>query len=202
MLRLTSDHLQALGTLAAALAALLALFVAWDQGRVMRAQQHASVLPLIEAEVAASQNDTTVRLNLNLRNDGVGPAFIQSVELWSEGEAITSRAAFDQNLLPENLRTPSRLSGGSALGVLAAGESVPMLSIVWERNEDIDAGFQTMTQNMLRNGPMTVWVCYCSVFERCWRDNGNSSHLPQSVKSCQPPYGDIFPMIMQEESPS
>ena len=185
--------------MAAALAALLALFVAWDQGRVMRAQQHASVLPLIETEITASQNDEAASLNILLRNDGVGPAFIQSVELWSNGQPVRSREMFYQRLLPESLRTPTTVSGGTARGVLAANESVQMLSIVWERDEAVEAGFQAMTEYMIQEGPVDVRVCYCSVYERCWRDDGGASVLPESVKSCQPPYGDVFPMMMQNQ---
>ena len=63
-MRISSDHLQAVGTLAAAIAALIALFVAWDQGRVMRAQQHASVMPILAGSVQIDESGDQFEISI------------------------------------------------------------------------------------------------------------------------------------------
>jgi len=42
----------------AVLTSVIALFVAWDQGRVMRAQQHGSVYPVLQVDGFVSSTPT------------------------------------------------------------------------------------------------------------------------------------------------
>ena len=46
---LTNNH-QTLTGIGAMLVGIAALFVAWDQGRVMRAQQHGAVFPVLQVD--------------------------------------------------------------------------------------------------------------------------------------------------------
>jgi hypothetical protein len=49
----------------AVLTSVIALFVAWDQGRVMRAQQHGSVYPVVQMVGFVSRVPDHVSLGLN-----------------------------------------------------------------------------------------------------------------------------------------
>ena len=107
-MRISSDHLQAVGTLAAAIAALIALFVAWDQGRVMRAQQHASVMPILAGSVQIDESEEVFQVSIEVRNDGVGPAFVESARILSGGEPMRTMEEFNTTILPETLRQGAR----------------------------------------------------------------------------------------------
>ena len=48
MWRWLKSNLQSLGSVAAITVSVVALYVAWDQSRVMRAQQHADVWPALQ----------------------------------------------------------------------------------------------------------------------------------------------------------
>lgn len=180
-MRLSSDHLQALGTLAAAIAALIALFVAWDQGRVMRADQHASVWPAVQIETAYMINEDGRQLTLGLVNDGIGPALIKHVSASVDGTRLNNWEDLIR-LQPEGLPLPGRWTAGAQGEILAAGEDVVLAQLSWGEDPAILTALDEYRRTV---GRMELNVCFCSVYDRCWISAiGSQQDFPQPVSQC------------------
>ena len=174
---LTQNH-QTLTAVGAMLVGIAALFVAWDQGRVMRAQQHGSVVPVLQIDGFIQSTPDVRNLGLRIVNHGVGPAMIERVSLMRDGEEQTDFSGLIERLPPGFDRSWSSANGRA----LAPGGEVEPVVFSWSRGElDHDA----------LNDLLTEWshwgveVCYCSVFERCWlSSSANEDRLP--VRQCEP----------------
>ncbi len=69
----------------------IAVFIAWDQGRVMRAQQHGAVYPVVQVEGFVSSDQDFASMGIRLSNSGVGPALIERVSVLKGGEPLEDR---------------------------------------------------------------------------------------------------------------
>ena len=70
--------------IAAFVTSIAAVWVAWEQSRLMRVQQHASMRPILTS--GAGMNEGL--LTFHVANVGVGPALVRSAELsFGEGTA-------------------------------------------------------------------------------------------------------------------
>jgi hypothetical protein len=195
-MRLSSDHLQAFGTLAAALAALIALFVAIDQGRVMRAQQHASVMPILDAEVQLNDNGSTVELAVVLRNDGVGPAFVESLRILSDGVPMETWDQFNTVIFPEALRSADIFNGATVRGALGAGRQQPVVSFTWNRDDANEAAFLDLLERIVSTGShIQIETCYCSVFDQCWIAEPGDTAQAGTVRSCPNAGDDVYAQL-------
>jgi len=192
--RLRSDHLQAIGTIAAAVAALIALFVAWDQGRVMRQEIRASVWPALQIDGFVSSTPDQINVGLNVQNAGVGPARIDALTLRYEGVLVTDIDALSE-LFPEYMGRSMTTTTGR---LLAAGDTVEVFSFAVARQLAVpetapviqtDDAVDMMTELA---SLYEIEVCYCSVLDECWiaRSSGRvTSPKPESVDVC--PVDDI-----------
>ncbi len=193
---LTSNHLQAFGTLAAALAALIALFVAFDQGRVMRAQQHASVMPILDAEVQLNDNGATVELAVSVRNDGVGPALVESVRILSNGVPMQTWDQFGDVIFPQALRDVDVFNGGTIRGALGAGREQPVVSFVWNRDDTNEQAFVELFERIVATGThIQIETCYCSVFDQCWLAEPGETARAGLVRSCPHAGDDVYAQL-------
>lgn len=172
--RITSSMITAL---AAGVVSLSALTVSIYEAYLMREQQAASVLPIIDFWAAFVPDDS---YSLNLANKGLGPAFIKHINVlvdekplgnWHEvTQALTTRS------IPHN---ESALIGS----VLAPGETGTMLGItddgdsteIWENAHRID-----------------LVICYCSVFGNCWTTTISqlNTGTPSTIETSVCPAGD------------
>ncbi|MGJ3232011.1 MAG: hypothetical protein ACFE0P_09445 [Oceanicaulis sp.] len=177
---------ETVGSIAAIVVGVAALFVSWDQARVMRAQQHASVLPAIQIDGYQSRDAQTASIGLRVRNAGVGPAILSSVDLARLGEPSEDFAPIAV-LLPEDYN----INWSTMIGrVVAAGETVEAVSFHWpvsaldaEQAEALAAEWASWD----------VTVCYCSVFDRCWiAETRGVGDRARDVKSCPSPDYDLF----------
>ena len=66
----------------ALITSIMADYMAWDQGRVMRAQQHGAVFPVLQVDGFAEDDGRSTSIGINVRNSGVGPALVESVEFF------------------------------------------------------------------------------------------------------------------------
>ncbi|MEM7663500.1 MAG: hypothetical protein AAF292_14750 [Pseudomonadota bacterium] len=163
----------------------VAVFIAWDQGRVMRAQQHGEVFPIIQIDGFATNNATRSALGIRVSNSGVGPAIIESVELEIAGENITSLES-ELALLPGGYE----LSWAGLTGrALAPGEQQIPVEISWPRNAVVA---EAITQFALSTENWRLRICYCSVFKKCWRTNSLGTARAESVDVCERGETDIF----------
>jgi len=163
---------------------LIAIWVAWDQSRVMRAQQHGMVFPVLQADGFVSTKEDIVSIGVSLENSGVGPALLGSVIASVNGEEISTLESF-RPTLPSGFQISWAGVAGRAI---APGNKIDAIRLEWDRAE--------ITQQQL-NTAVTEWsqldleFCYCSVFERCWVTKmGVSKTNP--VKACRLTDTDIF----------
>ena len=161
-----------------------AIWVAWDQSRVMRAQQHGMVFPVVQVEGFVSTNDETVSMGLSLSNTGVGPALIESVTARVNGEQIETLEPFRAYL-----QSGFDISWTGMLGrSLAPGMKVDAISLVWDVDEITNEQLNAAVTNW---GEIDFDFCYCSVFDRCWNVGVGTSRA-QPVKSCPAHDRDLF----------
>jgi hypothetical protein len=177
-MHLNSNHLQAIGTLAAAIAALIALFVAWDQGRVMRQEIRASVWPALQLDGFSTQRDADIVQGLNIQNAGVGPARIDSITILYQGALVADLEAVSEGFPGYTGRSATSVTGR----IIGAGDTVEVFSFVNPRTRADDA--VEMMYDLASN--YRVEVCYCSVLDECWiaRTTGTITPKPESVDAC------------------
>jgi hypothetical protein len=182
---LKSNH-QALTAVGAMVVGLAALFVAWDQARVMRAQQHGAVYPALQMDGFISYQNGRQSVGLRVTNSGVGPAVIEEVVLLRDGEPSDDfRTVID--LAPEG----HDISWSTMIGrVLAAGDDVEPIQLSWFA----DAPYQPEMSEIAEEwAHWDVSICYCSVFDRCWRSATTGVGMrPERVAHCERPSYDVF----------
>lgn len=177
-MRLNSDYLQAFGTLAAAIAALIALFVAWDQGRVMRQEIRASVWPALQLDGFSTQRDADIVQGLNIQNAGVGPARIDSISVYYQDSLVPDLEALSDLFPGHTGRSATSVTGR----IIGAGDTVEVFAFQAPRAEGDDA--VAMMYDLASN--YSVDVCYCSVLDECWiaHTSGSANPKPESVDAC------------------
>lgn len=186
------NKVEMLIAICAVITSVIALFVAWDQGRVMRAQQHGAVYPVIQIDGFVSTSTSTASMGIRVSNSGVGPALIEQVSMLRDGEPVMS-------LIPHVERLPSGydLSWTSLIGrAVAPGSDVVPLRIDWPRDnisaDQLDAVAMDWSQ-------LDAEICYCSVFDRCWKTRGlgmgRTMGRAERVKSCKRSEIDLFEAV-------
>ena len=139
--------------LAAGVVSLSALSVSIYEAYLMREQQAASVLPIIDFWAAYSTDHS---YSLNLANKGLGPAFIKHITVSVDGNPAQTWGQAVKTLTDRWVA----LSESALIGsVLAPGEAGQMLAV-----KDGDSG-TLIWSNAER---VELAVCYCSVFSNCW----------------------------------
>lgn len=198
-------NFETIGSIAAIVIGACALFVAWDQAQIMRKQQHASVLPAVNVASGFSTEDDGYVMTVTLRNDGIGPAMIESAALYIDGEAVKDWPDMRDRLLPPALHHHFSSSLDSAAGMLAAGERSEAIRIVWPRNDETRAGFEALKARVFAADPGQTHfsVCYCSVFDKCWISGPETAVRPQPVRKCENPGDDVVARLLMTiaESP-
>ena len=180
-----NSNYQGVTAVGAIMISVIALFVAWDQARVMRAQQHGDVWPALVVDNFQTRDTEQFVVGLQVRNSGVGPAVIESASIYRDGE-------LQDNLSAIHAAYPGR--GGaeytSMVGrIMAPGDEVMPLVVRWDATEDSSSEFQTL---------MTEWshwemtFCYCSVYDQCWMASVLSETRPQRVDRCERQENDVY----------
>lgn len=171
----------AITSTAAIAISVIALFVAWDQSRVMRAQQHADVWPAVQIETQVLIEDGHHILTVSLENDGIGPALIRRVDARFAGEDIAHWERLGE-IVPDGLSRPDMWTGAAQGAVLSPGESSILAQLTWRATAENQTPISEYRQRFFE---IDVSVCYCSVYERCWlaRRDGRAS-LPEPVAAC------------------
>lgn len=179
------NKVEFLVAICALLTSAMAVFMAWDQGSVMRAQQHGAVYPVLQVDGYVDETQSHTSIGINVENSGVGPALIESVEFFVNNER-TER--FDAYL--DSLPRGFDLSYASISGrALAPGKSVNAIEIRWPKN-----AFDRSTISRIQSDSDTwsLEICYCSVFDRCWKTKRIGQSRAEPTKSCKRRDGDIF----------
>lgn len=179
----------------AVLTSAIAVFIAWDQGRVMRAQQHGAVFPVVQIDGFVSTTADHAAMGLRLSNSGVGPALVETVRMLKDGQYIDSLQPYVEQL-PDNYDLSwSGLTGRA----IAPGAQVAPIELVWPR-EDITS--DRLYEAAADWADLSLEVCYCSVFDRCWVTRGIGTARAERVKSCEQGKADIFEALATRPAPS
>ncbi|HEU4952352.1 MAG TPA: hypothetical protein VFT46_10390 [Holophagaceae bacterium] len=136
------------------------------QARMMRAQQHASVWPYLEATYSNVDD-----YRLVVRNKGVGPALVRQVEMTLDGKALRSNADLVAGVLGPGAQLDYQNSTLENR-VLAPGEEVVLFRI-----PDLKAALAFQEQQQKHH--FALKVTYASVYGDCWvADGGQVKALP------------------------
>lgn len=185
MFRWLQSHHQSVTSFAAIMVSLIALYVAWDQSRVMRAQQHGAVIPALQVDGFVTNQGERLYLGLRVFNNGVGPAFIETVQIYRDGELQSDLSGL---LDAVDLETNDR-SWTSMVGrVMAPGQSVEPARMGWPQENVRVEHIAALTREFSR---WDTQICYCSVFERCWIASSSNART-RDVERCEPAETDVF----------
>tara|TARA_R110002096_G_scaffold23377_18_gene74404 strand:+ start:240 stop:821 length:582 start_codon:yes stop_codon:yes gene_type:complete len=174
-------HHNAIASMAAILVSTVALFVAWDQSRVMRAQQHADVWPAVQVDTLMTTADGEHVFLVGLTNNGIGPALINRIDAEFSGLALRNWEEMGNNR-PEGLPRPNMWTGSSQGAILAPGETATLAQLTWPQNDE----YQSLIRDYQRDFfAISIEACYCSVYGRCWmaRRSGRATH-PEPIDAC------------------
>jgi len=172
----------------AVLVAFLSLLVARSQTQMALQAQKASVLPIIDIDMgyiakADTQGAAKQHYDVTLNNVGAGIAHIQYVTPTLNGEPITEFANFEDAIMTGRMRNWATLTEDSAAGYLRAGESVTPVSYrMGAAESELQAYLRGQWGTPFEG--LDLEVCYCSVFEDCWRVKYVDRKTPTPVKSC------------------
>ena len=177
---LTKNH-QALTAVGAMMVAIAALFVAWDQARVMRSQQNADVWPALQAETFSFLGDDGLTAGLRARNAGVGPAMVRQVAIIRDDGLVAESQAHFNSHFPEPTGFGNQLLTGR---ILAAGDSSSVLTLIWVRRDLTPETRAEIAEELNR---WSLTTCYCSVLGDCWMTVSRDFSEPEPVRRCEIP---------------
>jgi hypothetical protein len=170
------QHFETVGSVMAIVVGLAALYMSWDQGRVMREEIAASVWPALQLDGFVTRDGEHLLLGMRIQNAGVGPALVQGMTLHHEGMPLADLAAVAAAMPAGAEERAVQLVSGR---ILAAGDSVDPFVFELPGNKDADA-------IELMNALGERWeatVCYCSSLGDCWQA-GLAGAMPMPVEHC------------------
>lgn len=182
-------NFETIGSIAAIVIGASALYVAWDQAQVMRAQQHASVIPLLSSDFSVDQDEDGFVLELQVINKGVGPALVESAQVTVDGKVMQTREAYIRAVFSDTRPAGTANIIGSDIeqGVIGSGDQTTVFRVKWPKDDQNTAAFTALAKRYVGgDGPtVSVSTCYCSVFDRCYASNGGAR--AETVRACPPP---------------
>jgi hypothetical protein len=175
--------------LSAMFVSLISLVVAIEHGRTMERMADANTRmveanswPFLQFNTHNVDEHGNPDVRLVISNQGIGPARIETFELWWEGQPMASPKALLKACCNTNPTETSTIDTGSvASSILRAGDHSDFLDMPGTaHNKD------TWSQFNVERDRISVRVCYCSVFDECWRGDGMTTHA-DPVASCPRP---------------
>lgn len=184
----------------AVIIAAVSLWVAWDSVRTNRALVASSSWPFVQFSSSVPAAAQPRYLTLVVSNDGIGPAKLESFELFWQGHAQRSPWQLLQTCCAhgqtgagqmgslESLRSDPGLESSTDSGiVLRAGEGRPILT--YTRSATNAALWDAFVHSF--TGNISVRYCFCSAFNECWqvtaRMGAQRDLNPPRVKYCPRP---------------
>tara|TARA_Y100001933_G_scaffold50415_1_gene49289 strand:+ start:4613 stop:5275 length:663 start_codon:yes stop_codon:yes gene_type:complete len=181
-------HFETVGSISAIVVGVAALYVSWDQGRVMREEVRASVWPALQVDGFASREEGGLSLGLRVQNAGVGPARVERIAIEHRGEQVPDLDAMLALMPADGDLSLQTLEGR----IIAAGDIVQPFSLHYA-----DAIAEDAVDVMGRlSAQWSVEVCYCSVLDQCWVA-GQDRAAPAEVDDCDGPHTHLRPTPKQ-----
>jgi len=178
----------------------ITLFVAIEHGRTMQRMADANARmveanswPFVAFETHNERGDDQGRgdVRLVLRNQGIGPARIQTFELWYNGQPMSSPKQLFGTccaITPaerEAWQTTVMGVGATAPTILRAGDHTDFLSMPAPEDRH-KIKMELWRKFNVERDKISVRVCYCSVFDECWIGSGTTTQADR-VQSCPAP---------------
>jgi hypothetical protein len=157
----------------------------------------ASTWPFLQIEISNADPDAKLDLQFAVGNTGVGPAKIQSFEVFWKGKPFRSGTElverccgyhFVKATAPEAKNHTPLILGTVQGVVLRAGDTESFLR--YRLNAD---NLPVWTALDKARDQMTFRICYCSVLNECWRSELRSELYlpgqlqPEEVRTCPAP---------------
>jgi hypothetical protein len=150
----------------------LATAASWWQSRVVATQLSSQVWPYVALSSTAGPGG----LELDVTNEGLGPAVVRSVQLTVDGKPYPTFLAAERALLGAHAPLPhgafATLGEGS---VIRIGGSVRLIKI------DNPALVRAILPQANR---IDLRVCYCSILGDCWTRSSLGAQDPVRVNAC------------------
>jgi hypothetical protein len=161
---------------------MISMFLAIQHGRVMEKMVQASTWPYVEAGYSTGNSDGSPHVTVWVINKGVGPARVDSVEVFYEGVAQSDPQELLRSILKPS--DPSRhfrvIQSDVIQGVLSSRELVNVVDL---DPRDYDPADYSRVQKAIQK--LQMRVCYCSVLEECSViDTRRTPVRAVSVNSC------------------
>ncbi len=165
-----------LGGLAVVMSA-VSIFIAVHHGKTMERLVEANSWPNISYSTGNEMPGQPKTITLALRNTGVGPARIDTFEVFYEDTPVKN---FEQLLqICCGAKTPNFSTSQVSNDVLPARDEIDFITF----GPQSQSGLWELL-NKKRFG-VRVRVCYCSVFDECWVKDSRVAR-PNPVKQCEP----------------
>src|SRR5215472_12251422 len=173
--------------LSAMFVSIVSLAIAIHHGDAMDRLVAANSWPFLMYDTESRDPQGNRRISLKVENAGIGPARIQTFEVWWQGQPVSTapellqRCCMPDSKAPLDQATARSLNlviGQIAARVMRAGAAESFLSLeLKEANADI---WHRLDIARLQ---LKMRACYCSVFDECWEtDLAHTS--AQRVRSC------------------
>lgn len=181
---------QMLVALSALLLSLCGLFISFYEASLIRQAQRASTWPYVEVGYSLRNE----KLNLWVRNTGVGPARIQAAAVMYQGKLQENWRDLMRRVYGEkadSLGFDYSLINGSVLPPTPERHSIFSLT---EGSRGADREMMNLLIQAILEGAIDVTVCYSSVYDECWtsslqnvhgRSSGNKpAEVSHEIKGC------------------
>ena len=162
---------------------LMTLVIFIYQTNLIREQNRLSVTPRLSFNEQELQNDTTTLISFEMRNNGLGPAIVDSIAIIFHGERYKADyRAFFRTHTPELyqfIRIPNTV-------LTSAGEAVPAGESLQMFIASVPRAYREMLEKSRENGELKdfdVEVFYSSIYQQQWKIRLKSpTSVPQPVE--------------------
>ncbi len=157
---------QMLVALSALLLSLCGLFISIYEASLIRQSQRAATWPYVEIGASLSAG----RVTIWVENTGVGPARIQAGALTYKGELQEDWQQLMRNLggeIADSVDIYKSLINGRVLPANSEREAIFALT----KNSAAEEKMIMLIRRAIRSGDLDIYVCYCSVYDECWRSS-------------------------------
>lgn len=159
---------------------LVSLWLGIQHGRAMEKLVAANSWPNIEFDTVVERRGTSgaAELLLLLDSNGIGPARVETLELWHRDVPLADIAA-----LTQALGGGFKVESASVSGFVIGARQKQMIVTLTAAD-----GVHRVAALLQGAGAITARVCYCSVFDECYvNDTRDRQPRPQRVKACPVP---------------
>jgi hypothetical protein len=162
---------------------LMSLLLALQHGRAMEKMVEMSSWPYVRLQYSNARPDGTPAFSLAIVNNGVGPAKIESIEVFFDGVPQPSPSALLRAMakIADANRRVGKITSDVIGTVIPARERLVLLDVLPDQLSPQE--YETIHRDSVK---LNARVCYCSVFDECSVMDEHKSKA-ERVKACPVP---------------